>query len=412
MKIFEKLVAELYRFAKESSKVKEQSEWAEWLNAHEEDAIKMLFSGYARTSRRTKILVYAVAAGLTREETDCLLLKYKRERLYVRNIADILIMRTLDKGYSIDHLIELVERVGPLTENIPDYSAMKGKELTIKSMKNYLDSCNALLKKADDKSALTSELQNLYDLTIWSDDDEFIDMIKENTEYFSKIRERTRQEYVRYLYEYAKKVAFSGDEEAIIEMFQNSSGKKVASTGKSELTQKDRTEAQAKYVEVQLPPEEWPIKILDLGNDINEFYMGGLFNVIENKYSRKDHRDLEPMATKAEKQKWLEQNSSREDADQQKQKERYDDVIRNFLRGKCDISRTLFASNALFFDFKTNGTINVLGLNDTLSRCGWNEIDYTGKNHFDRMIVDILGSLRMQKSSHRTQICRRLRRLQ
>ena len=279
-------------------------------------------------------------------------------------------------------------------------------------MKNYLDSCNALLKKADDKSALTSELQNLYDLTIWSDDDEFIDMIKENTEYFSKIRERTRQEYVRYLYEYAKKVAFSGDEEAIIEMFQNSSGKKVASTGKSELTQKDRTEAQAKYVEVQLPPEEWPIKILDLGNDINEFYMGGLFNVIENKYSRKDHRDLEPMATKAEKQKWLEQNSSREDADQQKQKERYDDVIRNFLRGKCDISRTLFASNALFFDFKTNGTINVLGLNDTLSRCGWNEIDYTGKNHFDRMIVDILGSLRMQKSSHRTQICRRLRRLQ
>ena len=200
MKNFEKLVAELYSFAEESSKAKGQSEWAEWLKHHEDDVIKMLFSDYTRTSRRTKLLVYAVAAGLTREETDSLLQKYKRERLYVRNIADILIMRTLDKGYSIGRLIELVDRVGPLTDNIPNYTAMKGKELTIKSMKNYLDACNVMLKNTEDKSTLTSELQDQYELTTCLDDDEFVDMIKENTDFFSKIRERTRQEFVRYLY--------------------------------------------------------------------------------------------------------------------------------------------------------------------------------------------------------------------
>ena len=75
---------------------------------------------------------------------------------------------------------------------------------------------------------------------------------------------------------------------------------------------------------------------------------------------------------------------------QQKQKERYDAIIRNFLRGKSDISRTLFLSNILFFDCKTNGTIQLQPLNDVLSRCGWNEIDYTGEYGFDRMIVDLI----------------------
>ena len=67
-------------------------------------------------------------------------------------------------------------------------------------MKNYLDACNVMLKNTEDKSTLTSELQDQYELTTCLDDDEFVDMIKENTDFFSKIRERTRQEFVRYLY--------------------------------------------------------------------------------------------------------------------------------------------------------------------------------------------------------------------
>lgn len=387
MKNFEKMAADLYSFAKESSKTNNQHEQRLWLKMHEDDAIQMLFSGYSRTSRRTKLLVYAIAAGLSREETDALLLEYRRESLYVRNIADILIMRALDKEYTVNQLCELVDRVRTYTDEIPEYSAMNGKELTIKSMKDYLDYCQIHLKNAEDSSSLTSELQNLYDLSISLEDDGFIDMIRDNTVYFSKLRERTRQEYIRYLYKYAKHVVEVGDNDAIIELFQNSTGKKTSRTEENSLID-EQTSTHTR--QVRLPPEEWPIKILDLGYDINEFYMGGLYNVNEYEYSRKDHRDFEPQARKEDKQRWLEQNSSPEDEDQQKQKERYDAIIRNFLRGKSDISRTLFLSNILFFDCKTNGTIQLQPLNDVLSRCGWNEIDYTGEYGFDRMIVDLI----------------------
>lgn len=177
MKNFEKLAADLYSFAKESSKTNNQHEQRLWLKTHEDKAIQMLFSGYSRTSRRTKLLVYAIAAGLSRGETDALLLEYRRECLCVRNIADILIMRALDKEYSVNQLCELFDRVRTYTDEIPGYSAMNGKELTIKSIKDYIDFCQIHLKNADDSILLTSELQNLYDLSICLDDDGFIDMM-------------------------------------------------------------------------------------------------------------------------------------------------------------------------------------------------------------------------------------------
>lgn len=365
MKSFKDLVSDLYGFAEKESNTNSQAEWMAWLRNHEDDAIEMLFSNYARTSRRTKLLVFAIAAGLNRKQADQLLSKYRRERLYVRNIADVAIMRALDCGYTMEQLDGLVHKLGLLIDQIPRHSSIE-KELTIQTMWEYLGSWNEQSESSQDTLELTNELQNIYDESSDMNDDQFVDMIRDNIQYFTTVRERTRREYVRYLYEYAKHVAEHGNKNDRRELFFNSDGKKEENPG------------------------EWPISLLNLGFDINEFYLGGLYDVKEHTYLPEDHRDFEPKASKEEKREWLERSGSQEDIDQLKQKERFDAVIRKFLRGNCDIGRTLFISNVLFFDFKTTGTINVQRLNNVLYKCGWNEIDYSGRYDFDRMIVDML----------------------
>lgn len=392
MKNFEGFVHEIYVFAQKHDKKASKQELMIWLREHEKETIDFLFENFLKTSRRTKMLAYAIAVGYSVNETNDLLLKYRREKLYIRNVSDAVIMRTLDKGYSVFEMGKLVDSLLPLVNEIPRESAINDSELTISSMRAYLDKWNDHLDNPEDTLELTNELLDEYDKISELDDSEFYSFIIDNLQMFSTVRERTRREFVHYLYDYCNYIARTGSYGDKLALFKNINGKEVENTKKNR-EKYGIPEAEAektKKLTIKLPPESWPINIRTLGYDINEFYQGGMYAVEEARYEKKDHQDFEPYASKEEKNRWLEKNVSTEDEKSDIERIRYDTVIRSFLQGKSDIGRTLFLSNAVFLDLKVHGRISVQRLNDSLYKCGWAEIDFSGDHPLDKLVVDML----------------------
>lgn len=346
---FEKICSEAMAFAKKMSK-KTSRDPMEWLKENHGNGIDYLVKNVQlRISERTKILAYCVAAKYGVAKTNDLLSERGRERLYPRNLTDIAVMRCLQLGRDAKYLCSLMERITPLSNSIclnPVFMKDNTFCCTIPMMTDYL---NETRTKSADGSLLsvdlTSELTDALNLLEDSDDDRFIEMLADKQEQFATIRERTRREFVRFLREFAIAVEKSGDKEKIFSLFMKEG--RDSATGARK------------------------INFGNLALSVDNLFLGNLL-CPENAYTN-------------EEQPSLDDNFERE-------QDKFARLMRGFLSGKNDISRTFFLSLMLFFSSELSLNLDLGVLNKTLVRCGWRPISQNGKQQdkLDILAIDVL----------------------
>lgn len=317
-----------------------------WLRSNEEVVLHQLFTKTnRRISCRTKILAFCIAAQHGVRETNALLRAHGAEMLYARNLPDIAIMRGLELQYNAAELCALMREVQPLSLELPSdanqFFLRDGRFCcTIERMEAYLDASRVPSENPDERMtrALTTELQSAFNdlLEEEADDAAFLAMLKKNISMFSEIRERTRREFVRYLCRWTHFVAQKGD--------------------------KSETEIFFMNVDARTRPEKWKINLSQLVTDVDEeMYQQYL---------------LDPQQT-FENPLYEIQKCAK--------------LIRKFILGETDISRTLFTSFLLFLIRNTgDGMLDSLQINAVLDKCGFKLIDVCGDNAFDRLVLDII----------------------
>lgn len=357
-----------------------------WLRDNQDAVLEKLFTKEnQRISRRTKILAYCVAAQKTAREANKLLYTHGEEMLYSRSLPDITIVRSLTLHHSASKLCELMAKVAPLAQDLPadDFFTRKGRFCcTVRRMEAYLDAERVLAEKTD---GITMELLEGID-AIQGDDDEFLDMLKENLSMFSASRECTRRVFVSFLCQWAQSVIQRGDESEIKEMFMNASPKSC--------------------------PEEWKVNFYALLERVNEgMYRGFLFSPrisldeissdlihdIPLLFMKKDVTcPEEPKSNPYALYAYLETNPEFISDPRQTQRNEYDEqckcarLLRDYLLGKKELSRTLFLALLVFFLRHTaDGELDIHRINDALSNCGWREIDINSGGSIDRLVSDI-----------------------
>ncbi len=400
---FEKLAASATEFGLKKCGAEPPGDACEWLGQHPDEVIRYLFEHEnQRISQRTKIIAYCVAAKRKVRDTNSLLRKYHREELYVRNAGDIAIMRTLELGHSAEYLCDLSARITSVLENKAEdgfftKADRKGKQrfvCSIETMEQYLDHSRIGVPvwqidpddenlsqlerdkvqsaKGDRLSAyekkvtreMTDELKAEFDLAIAKSDDYFLRIVEGKRDMFSVVRDRTRREFVRSLYDYAKTISERGNMDEIYALYMN--------------------------VDTESDPRARPINFKNLSFDVNEFYQGHLFGVEERDYSTKSNPDEYLPESKEERIAWLEENTEKEDVEQEAAQKKCAKLLQGLLQGKNDISRTLFLAVILYFISRMNEQVSIQKINATLSKCGWRQIDVRGEDAFDLMVVDIM----------------------
>lgn len=316
-----------------------------WLRSNEEVVLHQLFTKTnRRISCRTKTIAYACAAQHGVRKTNALLRAHGAETLYARNLPDIAIMRGLARHYTATELCELMAKVAPLMPELPTvankFFVRDGRFCcTIERMEAYLDAARVPAPENPDEKMtreMTCELQEEFDAISEEDDEAFLAMLKKNISMFSEIRERTRREFVRYLCRWTHFVAQKGD--------------------------KSETEIFFMNVDARTRPEKWKINLSQLVTDVDEeMYQQYL---------------LDPQQT-FENPLYEIQKCAK--------------LIRKFILGETDISRTLFTSFLLFLIRNTgDGMLDSLQINAVLDKCGFKLIDVCGDNAFDRLVLDII----------------------
>ena len=348
---FERLVAAAESYAPASCRA-DKAASTRWLRENQDAVLQKLFvKETQRISRRVKIIACACAAKLGVRETNKLLRSYGAESLYARNLPDITIMRGLELHYSAKELCELMAKVQPLSlelqNNANKFFLRYGRFCcTIQGMESYLDAARVTTEEPDGKMTreMTSELQEEFDAILEESDETFLTMLKENISMFSAIRERTRREFVRYLCRWAQSVVQKGDENEIEKFFMNVSPK--------------------------TRPEEWKINFTQLVTYVDEeMYMQFL---------------IDPQQTVKNPLCEIQKCAK---------------LLRNFILGETDISRTLFTSILLFFMMRStgDGVLDLLQINAVLDKCGFKLVDVGGDDALDRLVLDIIDNQHLPK---------------
>lgn len=402
---FEKLVIAARNHASRECSSEGLNDIDLWLKQNQDNVIGYLFDHEnRRISERTKIIAYCVAAKLNVSDSNRLLRKYHREELYIRNLSDIAIMRTLELGRSAGELCDLMVRITPYLESIPDNGFFirndaNGKPkfvCTVETMEAYLDHSRigipVLQIDLDDEAfkrlendhgqrsygnsavdlfyekkitrEMTDELKAEFDLMLSENDDSFVQTIKDKIELFSVVRERTRREFVRSLCDFAKMVNDSDNKDEIYALYMN--------------------------VDTEPDPKKRPISFKSLSFDVNEFYQGHLFGIEEENHSDTSLRESDLPESKEDRIAWMKENTENEDIEQEAAQKKCAKLLQGLLQGKNDISRTLFLAILLYFSAKKDEQLSIQKLNAILSKCGWRQINVRGEDAFDLMVVDIL----------------------
>ena len=357
---FEKKTEKLLTYAEKQLKKERSGETTQqWLRSHQEEALSFLYSEEKRTAKRTLILVYAVAAGISVPQTDQLLKKQEADALYVRNLNDFACMWTLSAHDSAAGLCKVASRLVEFeTEEV------QLENLTIRAVEQYLE----IQEKpaAGTAGKMTAELQQRFNSGFQAGM-RAEDVVAQNRAYFTQMRERTRVEFLRVFLDFANSLTETGSEE-LTSLFMKNSAEKT------------------------LGIREKKLNLDALVFNINDFFAGALLDVDDlvaagDMPLEKDFLEMTP----EERKNWF-SIQTQEDEEEAKQTKKCVDILSGFMKqGKRDISRTLFIACILYFNSRMTEErwMDLEYFNCILDRCGWEQVQTVSASPLDNLICEI-----------------------
>ena len=213
----EKLEASLLKYAKNEAK-KQTLDTLDWLRSNQDAAIGYMLRENRKTSPRTLVLSYAIAAQLGIDGANDVLKAYDHEALYIRNMSDMVCMWVLkNEGTAADacrlyQQLSAMEIGQPSTYTIPN--------VTLSEIERYLESAQQIIP-AEVKS-MTADLQDKFNLAIVNNQSAE-DVVRDNLAYFVTMRDRTRHEFLNIFKDYLHEVINGEDKDEQKGVFMSAS---------------------------------------------------------------------------------------------------------------------------------------------------------------------------------------------
>lgn len=358
---FEKLEASLLKFAKNEAK-KKTTDALEWLRSNQGTCIEYMLKENERTSPRTIVLNYAIAAKLGIDGANEVLKAYDHEALYIRNMSDMVCMWVLKYNGTATDACRLYQELSAMEIGQP--STYKIPNITLSEIERYLESAHEILP-AEVKS-MTADLQDKFNAAIVNNQS-VEDMVRDNLAYFTNMRDRTRHEFLLIFRDYLHTVIKGGDKEEQKGVFMSSA--------------KDFL-------------EEGKVKLGNFVTRIDDLFDGALLSAFEfyddSSTSQKEHisGDQFEKMTKEEKREFF-NSLEPEDKAYEEACVKCEKIYREFIQGKVDITRTLFIASVMFMNtrLKESDWLDIDALNEVLQSCGWRTVQTINPKGLDELIV-------------------------
>lgn len=151
---------------------------------------------------RHKIITTGFVRRYSLEELNANLQKYNLDKLYARNLWEATLIYAFSKHLTYHNWRQKIEIVRSLNTNITSSILINGR-LTTNTIKEYLDD-NSIQQNSEAHitNHVTQRIED--DILQLNNDNEFINYITSNINEFSKVREKTRYYFCKYLYHYLK----------------------------------------------------------------------------------------------------------------------------------------------------------------------------------------------------------------
>ena len=367
---------------------------------------------------RYRILALGFVQKMSVAEVNEKLKEAGCDQLYARNFKEITLLYAFIHALSYKQWRELYESVKKLENDIPENAAFSNKQISLKDLKNYVDSASDMTEGVLYTRHGTRYLEKQLD-TI-DDMQSFTVFLEQNIREFSNVREKSRYYFCKYLVyfiEYRIK--------AYLDSVENGFGQEQALEdllvlrGIKDLSRKKHTVDEARTL-----LQETSLSCGGIYDLFNQFYFEYVSNdwmdVLIDYYGDLSHlsadskkelalslrhynpawkglSDAEVIARKEkeleEKEKELDRVYSLEGSNRGYQKNRSGEKsVRNYIRGTLDLDRTTLISYLLFFGYVSNipeeQRISEKRLNTILKECRMGEL--SPDNDFDYFVLEYL----------------------
>ncbi len=358
---FEKLEASLLKYAKNEA-MKQTCDPLNWLRSNQDAAIGYMLKENEKTSPRTLVLSYAIAAQLGIDGANDVLKAYDHEALYIRNMSDMVCMWVLKNEGTADDACRLYQQLSAMEIGQP--STYTIPNVTLSEIERYLESAQEILPV--EVKSMTADLQDKFDSAIVNNQSAE-DVVRDNLAYFVKMRDRTRHEFLLIFKDYLHEVINGEDKDELKGVFMSAS---------------------------KNPYELCKVNFGNFASKIDDVFDGALLSAYEfsdeNPNASKEHMSDEEFdkLTPEERKKFI-NTPEPEDKAFEDALVKCEKVFREFIQGKVDITRTLFIASVMFMNTRLSASfwLDIDSLNDVLQSCGWRTIQTVNPTGLDELIV-------------------------